>query len=285
MMRHDDVGSKMRKAVFSIAFAVLLGPGAHITLEGKQAAVGSYYKAVFAVSHGCAGSATIKIRVQIPEGVVGVKPMPKTGWNLETVKGKYAGEYQFHGSKLSEGVKEVAWSGGKLADDNFDEFVISAFLTDTLKPNTTLYFPVVQECTMVARDYCNTQPLLRSVLLECSLALGILAVVAGWRFTPPPRVQVTTAEAPLTVHIHTDAAMFQVLISPGRVGSDSFVLQLMNGDASPLAAKEATLTLACPRKASSRSSAAPRSIATATGMCAMCRCHFPAAGICGSMLW
>ena len=72
--------------------------------------------------------------------------MPKAGWNLETVKGKYADEYQFHGSKLSEGVKEVAWSGGKLADDNFDEFVISTFLTDTLKPNTTLYFPVVQEC-------------------------------------------------------------------------------------------------------------------------------------------
>ena len=60
MMRHDDVGSKMLKAVFSIAFAVLLGSpaGAHITLEGKQAAVGSYYKAVFAVQHGCAGSAT-----------------------------------------------------------------------------------------------------------------------------------------------------------------------------------------------------------------------------------
>jgi copper transport protein len=42
--------------------------------------------------------------------------------------------------------------------------------------------------------------------------------------------------------------MFQVLISPGRVGSDSFVLQLMNGDASPLAAKEATLTLSLPAR-------------------------------------
>ena len=90
-----------------------------------QATVGSYYKAVFAVPHGCAGSATVKIRVQIPEGVIGVKPMPKAGWNLETVKGKYASEYELHGSKLSEGVKEVVWSGGKLADDNYDEFVVS----------------------------------------------------------------------------------------------------------------------------------------------------------------
>ena len=36
----------------------------------KQATVGSSYKAVFVVPHGCAGSATIKIRVQIPEGVI-----------------------------------------------------------------------------------------------------------------------------------------------------------------------------------------------------------------------
>jgi copper transport protein len=101
---------------------------------------------------------------------------------------------------------------------------------------------------MVARDDCNTRPLLRSVLLECVLALGILAAVAGWRFAPPPRVLATAVEAPLAVHIHTDAAMFQVLISPGRVGSDSFVLQLMNGDASPLAAREATLTLSLPAR-------------------------------------
>ena len=38
--------------------------------EGKQAAVGADYKAVFVVPHGCSGSATVKLRVQIPEGVV-----------------------------------------------------------------------------------------------------------------------------------------------------------------------------------------------------------------------
>ena len=65
---------------------------AHVTLENHQATVGLSYKAVFAVPHGCAGSATVKIRVQIPEGVVAAKPMPKFGWNLETIKGKYAAE-------------------------------------------------------------------------------------------------------------------------------------------------------------------------------------------------
>ena len=38
------------------------------------------------------------------------------------------------------------------------------------------------------------------------------------------------AAAPLAIHIHSEHAMFQVLVSPGTVGTDSFVLQLMTGD-------------------------------------------------------
>ena len=48
---------------------------------------------------------------------------PKSGWNLETVKGKYAAEYDYQGAKFSEGVQEVAWSG-KLPDKTHEEFVI-----------------------------------------------------------------------------------------------------------------------------------------------------------------
>src|SRR5205823_1662655 len=100
----------------------------------------------------------------------------------------------------------------------------------------------------VAADPGNTRPLRGSILIECLLMLGIFAVVAGWRFTPPPRALATSIHAPLAVHIHTDAAMFQVLISPGRVGSDDFMLQLMTGDATPLPAKEATLALSLPER-------------------------------------
>jgi copper transport protein len=54
------------------------------------------------------------------------------------------------------------------------------------------------------------------------------------------------AAGPLAIHIHSDQAMFQVLVSPGAVGSDDFVLQLMSGDGSLLQVKEATLTLSPP---------------------------------------
>ncbi len=96
------------------------------------------------------------------------------------------------------------------------------------------------------RDAKAAKPFARSIAAECALAVAILAVVAGWRFTPPPRSLVP--ETPLAVHIHSDKAMFQVLISPGRVGADDFVLQLMNGEGSPLSAKEAALALSMPAR-------------------------------------
>jgi copper transport protein len=54
------------------------------------------------------------------------------------------------------------------------------------------------------------------------------------------------AAEPLAIHIHSEQAMFQVLISPGAVGTDNFVLQLMSGDGNLLQVKEATLVLSQP---------------------------------------
>jgi copper transport protein len=71
----------------------------------------------------------------------------------------------------------------------------------------------------------------------CLIAIAALAV-------SPVRAQ----QPPLALHIHSEHAMFQVLISPGHVGTDSFVLQLMSGDGDMLPAKEATLTLSLPER-------------------------------------
>jgi periplasmic copper chaperone A len=118
---------------------------AHATLENQSASVGSTYKAVMRIGHGCEGSPTLKVRVQIPEGVIAVKPMPKQGWTLETVKASYKQSYDYYGTPMTEGVREIVWTG-KLLDEHYDEFVFRAYLTDNLKPDATLYFPTVQEC-------------------------------------------------------------------------------------------------------------------------------------------
>ena len=120
---------------------------AHVTLETREAPVGASYKAVLRVPHGCEGSATTALRVRIPEGVIAVKPMPKPGWKIGTVTGKYATSYDhFHAAKLTEGVTEVSFTGGNLPDAYYDEFVFAGFLAGNLEAGKSLYFPVVQEC-------------------------------------------------------------------------------------------------------------------------------------------
>lgn len=138
----------MLKSILPAAAALILAAGAasaHVTLETGQATAGSSYKAVFRVPHGCDGSATVKITVRIPEGMIAVKPMPHAGWTVETVKGKYAKAYDYYGSKLDEGVTEVTWSGGNLPDAYYDEFVLRGMLAADL-PAGMIYFPTVQEC-------------------------------------------------------------------------------------------------------------------------------------------
>jgi len=108
---------KTIKTLLFAATALALGTAAasaHVTLETQEAQVPSTYKAVFRVGHGCEGKPTIKIRVQIPEGVIAVKPQPKPGWTIEKVKGPYAKSYDYYGTPTSEGVKEIVWSGGSL---------------------------------------------------------------------------------------------------------------------------------------------------------------------------
>ena len=91
---------------------------AHPSFETRSAAVGASYKAVIKIPHGCDGSPTTRVRVLIPEGVIGVKPKPMPGWSIETKRGPYARSYKFyHGAVLTEGVKEIVWTG-KLLDEH-----------------------------------------------------------------------------------------------------------------------------------------------------------------------
>ena len=77
-------------------------------------------------------------------------------------------------------------------------------------------------------------------------------------------------------------AMFQVLVSPGTVGGDSFVLQLMSGDGNLLRVKEATLILSLPERGIEPLERKATLGPTAIGMSATCHCRSPAAGMCGS---
>lgn len=138
-----------RAAARALTFATLafLTPQAfaHVTLETREYPADTTAKLTLKVPHGCAGSPMINIRVRIPDGVLNVKPQPKPGWQLVTAKGQLAKPITGgHGETITESVREIHWTGGRLLDEHYDEFVFRAKLPN--KPGATIYFPVVQEC-------------------------------------------------------------------------------------------------------------------------------------------
>jgi len=128
---------------------------AHATLEVQEAAIGASYKAVLRVPHGCGTEATHTVRILIPEGFFAVKPMPKAGWDLDIVTGPYENTYLNHGTEVTEGVKEIVWSGGNLPNEFYDEFVFRGTFADTLEPGT-FYFPSIQECATGEEAWIDT---------------------------------------------------------------------------------------------------------------------------------
>lgn len=138
---------KLRHILAIVLAAALASPaGAHVSIDNPDVK-GGPFKARFNVPHGCKGSPTTAVRITIPEGIIGIKPMPKPGWTLTMKRAPYAKTYDyFHGMKVSEGVTEVTWSGGQLPDDQMDEFVLALFVTDAFKPGDAIYIPVDQTC-------------------------------------------------------------------------------------------------------------------------------------------
>jgi hypothetical protein len=135
----------VRGALGAAALLVSLPALAHSTLEVTEAPANSTYKGVVRVPHGCKGESTRTLRVQIPEGVIDVKPMPKAGWTLSVTRAPYAKPYDLYGKPVAEGAKEIVWSGGELPDAFYDEFVFRARITGDVA-GRTLPFPVIQEC-------------------------------------------------------------------------------------------------------------------------------------------
>lgn len=80
--------------------------------------------------------------------------------------------------------------------------------------------------------------LVRSTGAELLVAVAIFAVVAGWRFTPPPRS--LTAGETASVHLHGAKVMAHVTVSPNRAGPVAIRIAVMRQDGGVLNAKEVT---------------------------------------------
>ncbi|MBI2745462.1 MAG: YcnI family protein [Burkholderiales bacterium] len=149
------------KNLFAFLFSAALLPiatpaSAHIVLEDQAALAGSSYRATFRVGHGCSGSPTTALRVFLPAGVRGAKPMPKAGWTLAVRREVLAQPYDSHGKTVREDVVEISWTASApeyaLPDDWYDEFVLRATLPAQAGP---LWFRVVQTCASGQLDWAD----------------------------------------------------------------------------------------------------------------------------------
>lgn len=116
---------------------------AHVTANPATAPAGGYGRVDFRVPHGCDGEPTNTVEVKIPVGVVSLKPLAKPGWTVETEMVDTE-PYELHGQTLTSQIGVVRWTGGSLADSQFDDFAISAKFPDSA--GETLYFPTIQYC-------------------------------------------------------------------------------------------------------------------------------------------
>lgn len=119
----------------------------HVTLEQQQVETNTFYKAVLRVGHGCDGLPTTALRVQLPTGFQGAKPMPKAGWTIQSKTEKLATPYDNHGKPVTEDVTEITWAvtsaASALPDGHYDEFIL---LGRAAVPVGAAWFKVTQLC-------------------------------------------------------------------------------------------------------------------------------------------
>lgn len=135
----------MRTALFTaLALATIPGAaGAHVVTSPDRATAGAYYAGELRVGHGCAGSPTTSLRVEIPPQVLSAKPQPKPGWRIAVERAPLAEPRVGEGGQaIRDRVAAITWTG-LLPDDRFDAFGLML----RLPPEAgALLLPVVQGC-------------------------------------------------------------------------------------------------------------------------------------------
>ena len=120
---------------------------AHVTASPGEAPAGGYTVLDFGVAHGCDGSPTTAIAIQIPEGVTSVKPTVVAGWKIDIDIETLATPLDDgHGGKITERTASVTYKAtGEPLDDAYRQvFPLSMKMPD--EAGASLAFPVVQTC-------------------------------------------------------------------------------------------------------------------------------------------
>lgn len=219
------VHSNITAAIKTIAGCALLAGAttgfAHIVLETSSAPAGSSYKAVLQVGHGCQGSATTAVTVQIPAGFQGARPYPKAGWTLAVKTGKLAKPYDSHGKQVTEDITQISWTAASkeaaLQDAWFDEFALRGKLPETAGP---LWFKVLQTCESGSADWSEV-PATGTSTKGLKSPAPLLEVTAAAAATPAVAAPVAQSTASGQA-VQVSNAWVRATV-PGQKGSGAFM--------------------------------------------------------------
>jgi uncharacterized protein len=129
-------------ALLALALLAPAAAEAHVTLQPNEAPEGAYTVLDVRVPNESEGENTTKVAVQFPEGFGDVSYQAVPGWNVEAIHEKLKKPIQTDDGPVTEGVKEVIFSGGKLAPGQFQDFPLSVQIPG--KAGEELTFKAVQ---------------------------------------------------------------------------------------------------------------------------------------------
>jgi uncharacterized protein len=112
-------------ALLALALLAPAAARAHVTLQPDEAAEGAYTVLDVRVPNESEGENTTKVAVRFPEGFGDVSDQAVPGWKVDVVHEKLKKPIQTDDGPVTEGVKEVIFSGGKLAPGQFQDFPLS----------------------------------------------------------------------------------------------------------------------------------------------------------------
>jgi uncharacterized protein YcnI len=129
-------------ALLALALLAPAAAEAHVTLQPNEAPDGAYTVLDVRVPNESEGENTTKVAVQFPEGFGDVSYQAVPGWKVEVIHAKLKKPIQTDDGPVTEGVKEVIFSGGKLAPGQFQDFPLSVQIPG--KAGEELTFKAVQ---------------------------------------------------------------------------------------------------------------------------------------------
>ncbi len=106
----------------------------------------AYAAFVVRVPHGCNGTSTLEVSVDIPKGVTAVKPRRVSGWRIRMDSRPMDTPITVEGSTVDTEVSKVTWGEGNLPDNEFEDFPLSVKLPLPVAEGTRFYFPTTQRC-------------------------------------------------------------------------------------------------------------------------------------------